>query len=244
MRGAFSANGGEEVDNQGDGFFVAFRVRGTRWWRRLRSSGRSPTTSGRTAPTVLVRVGIHSGEARRRPSGTWGSRSIAQPGSARARHGGQVLLSSTGARRSSRTTCRKGCGPPRSRPLAAEGHRPTRADLATRRGGTGGRDFPPLRGVVRVGRAAGALRRRSLLVAALVGVIAAAIAIPVFALSGGRARVARLRRRQSVRTASARFDASNGRGPIASSPVGGRHRALLVAGSKLPCGSRTPTAAA
>ncbi len=228
VRGAFSANGGEEVDNQGDGFFVAFRSARDALVAAVAIQRSLADHEWPDGADVLVRVGIHSGEAAAAAERYVG---ISVHRAARVgaiAHGGQVLVSD-----STRTLVEddlpeglylRDLGlwrlkdidrPERISQLVAEGLRT---------------DFPPLRGVVRVEERR-ALRRRSLLVAALVGVIAAAIAIPVFALSGGGSG-------GSVATASigsnsvGAFDASNGR-PIASSPVGATPGALVADRSSL-----------
>src|SRR5205085_7258497 len=97
-----------------------------------------------------------------------------------AAHGGQVLLSSS-TRALAEDDLPAGVGlldlglyrlkdlerPERIAQVEAEGLR---------------REFPPLRGAERV-RGRRVLRRRSVLAAAVAGVVAAAVAVPVFALS-------------------------------------------------------------
>ena len=131
---------------------------------------------------MRVRIGIHSGEA-----AAAGERYVgfsvhraARIGARRARRAGAALVVDA---RTGRGRPAAGRLPARSRLVSAEGRRPAGADLAGRRGRAAGRVPSAARRSRRSSRRP--LRRRSLLAATLVGVIAAAVAIPVFALGGG-----------------------------------------------------------
>ncbi len=181
LREAFAAHGGDEVDNQGDQFFVAFRsardaLLAAVAIQRLLSDHEWPEDA-----EVLVRIGIHSGEAAAAAERYVGISVHRAARIGAVAHGRQVLVSD-----STRTLVEdelpeglflRDLGlwrlkdidrPERIWQVAAEG-------LKT--------EFPPLRGAERVKPPAA--RRRSVLAAALVGVIAAAVAIPLFALGGG-----------------------------------------------------------
>lgn len=180
LRAAFAAHGGHEVDTQGDSFFVAFRrakdaiaaaVAGQRdlvaheWFEGAR---------------VSVRMGLHTGEPQvgeQRYVGM-GVHKAARIGA--AGHGGQILLSST------------------TRELVEDELPPgvTIRDLGERRLKDLDRperlfqlvieglrsDFAALKTLdVELRRK----RRRMYAGAALIGVVAAAVAIPVFALGQG-----------------------------------------------------------
>jgi YVTN family beta-propeller protein len=180
LRAAFAAHGGHEVDTQGDSFFVAFR--------RAKDAVAAAADAQRDLAAhawpdgvqLLVRMGLHTGEPQvgeQRYVGI-GVHKAARIGA--AGHGGQVLLSRT------------------TRELV-EDELPTGVtirDLGERRLKDLDRterlsqlvieglstDFAPLRTVdVELGRK----RRRMYAGAALIGVLAAAVAIPVFALGQG-----------------------------------------------------------
>ena len=83
-------NEGVEVDTQGDVFFIAFCA--------LAGCGRYGSWRPRRRLDVPVRMGIHAGASRNEPPrATSGSTCTAQPGSAAAGHGGQVVVSDTAA---------------------------------------------------------------------------------------------------------------------------------------------------
>ncbi len=180
LRAAFAAHGGHEVDTQGDSFFVAFR--------RAKDAVAAAADAQRDLAAhawpdgvqLLVRMGLHTGEPQvgeQRYVGI-GVHKAARIGA--AGHGGQVLLSRT------------------TRELV-EDELPTGVtirDLGERRLKDLDRterlsqlvieglstDFAPLRTVdVELARK----RRRMYAGAALIGVLAAAVAIPVFALGRG-----------------------------------------------------------
>ena len=179
VRDAFAANGGEEIDTQGDSFFIAFRSAASAVVAAVAIERALDEQEWPDGVEVRVRVGIHTGEAS--PAGAryvgFSVHRAARIGA--AAHGGQVLLSSS------------------TRELVADDlptgialrdlglyrlkdiDRPERIWQAVADGLP--KAFPPLRGAARL--RAPMLRKRSVLAAALVGVLAAAVAVPVFALS-------------------------------------------------------------
>jgi YVTN family beta-propeller protein len=188
LRAAFAAHGGHEVDTQGDSFFVAFR--------RAKDAVAAAVAAQRDLAAhewpdgveLLVRMGLHTGEPQvgeQRYVGI-GVHKAARIGA--AGHGGQVLLSRT------------------TRELVEDELPPgvTIRDLGERRLKDLDRterlsqlvihglraDFAALKTLdVELARK----RRRMYAGAALIGVLGAAVAIPVFALGqggGGSAHVA------------------------------------------------------
>jgi class 3 adenylate cyclase len=94
LRGVFAAHRGEEVDTQGDSFFVAFRsasdaVAAAAVVARVLSEHVWPG-----AVEVRIRIGIHSGEAATDGQGYLGFSVHRAARVAAVGHGGQVLLSS------------------------------------------------------------------------------------------------------------------------------------------------------
>jgi YVTN family beta-propeller protein len=181
LRKAFAANRGEEVDTQGDSFFVAFRSASDAVAAAVAVQQALADQERPDGAEVGVRVGIHTGEAvaaGERYVGFSVHRAARIGGVA---HGGQVLVSS-----STRELVEDDL-PPGVSLLDLGLHRlkdverPERISQVAADGLK--RDFPPLRGAERV--RAPLLRRSSLWAAALVGVVAAAVAIPVFALGSG-----------------------------------------------------------
>ena len=179
VRDAFAANGGEEIDTQGDSFFIAFRSASSAVAAAVAIERALAEQEWPDGVEVRVRVGIHTGEA-----AAAGERYVGFSVHRAARvgavaHGGQVLLSSS-ARELVEDDLPAGVvlrdlglyrlkdvdRPERISQVVAEGLRS---------------EFPPLRGATRVRTPV--LRRRSVLAAALVGVVAAAVAVPLFALS-------------------------------------------------------------
>ena len=180
LREAFAAHGGHEVDTQGDSFFVAFR--------RAKDAVAAAVAAQRDLAAhewpdgveLLVRMGLHTGEPQvgeQRYVGI-GVHKAARIGA--AGHGGQVLLSRT------------------TRELVEDELPPgvTIRDLGERRLKDLERterlsqlvieglrtDFAALKTLdVELARK----RRRMYTGAALIGVLAAAVAIPVFALGQG-----------------------------------------------------------
>ncbi|HEU5212887.1 MAG TPA: ABC transporter substrate-binding protein [Gaiellaceae bacterium] len=176
MRAAFAAHEGRVVDTQGDSFFVAFRTAADAVAAAVDAQRDLTAWRG----DVKVRMGLHTGEPKvgeERYVGI-GVHRAARIGA--AGHGGQVLLSST------------------TKELAEEDLAPgvTIRDLGERRL----KDIEQPQHVYQLvidglPSEFGALhtldvelarrRRRMYLGAALVGVVAAAVAIPVFALGQG-----------------------------------------------------------
>ena len=95
LREAFTAHGGEEIDTQGDSFFVAFRSASDAVAAAVAIQRALADHDWPDAVEVRVRVGIHTGEAAaagERYVGFSVHRAARIGGAA---HGGQVLLSST-----------------------------------------------------------------------------------------------------------------------------------------------------
>jgi YVTN family beta-propeller protein len=204
LRAAFEEWGGEEIDSQGDAFFVVFR--------RAKDAISAAVAAQRALAAhpwpddlaVRVRMGLHTGEPSQSEAGLV---SLAVHRAARissAGHGGQVLLSGT--------TCDlvEDELPDDVRVRDLGEHRLKDLDRSERlfqleiEGLPA--DFPPLKTLEsqpeeatpfesREGELAEAAqavvtaprvpRRRALLLAALAGVLAAAVSIPVFALGRG-----------------------------------------------------------
>jgi YVTN family beta-propeller protein len=179
LREAFIAHGAHEIDTQGDSFFVAFR--------RAKDAVAAAVDAQRAlfahgwpeGGQVRVRMGLHSGEplvGEQRYVGLGVHKAARISG---AGHGGQVLLSSAtyelvaddlpagaGVRDLGLRRLKDIDRPERIFQLVVEGLQ---------------RDFPRLKIDERQPR----YRRRGVLAGALAGVIAAAIAIPLFALGQG-----------------------------------------------------------
>jgi YVTN family beta-propeller protein len=179
VRDVFAAYGGEEIDTQGDSFFIAFRSASSAVAAAVAIERAIAEEEWPDGVQVRVRIGVHTGEA-----AAAGARYVGFSVHRAARigavaHGGQVLLSSStrelveddlpagvALRNLGLHKLKDVDRPERITQVVAEGLQSA---------------FPPLRGAARV-RAA-PLRRRSVLAAALVGVVAAAVAVPLFALS-------------------------------------------------------------
>jgi YVTN family beta-propeller protein len=179
LRQAFAQHGGHEIDTQGDSFFVAFR--------RARDAVAAAVASQRALAehewpagvSVRVRMGLHSGEPavgedRYTGLGVHRAARVAAAG-----HGGQILLSET-----TRSLVEDELPPGvRLRDLGRiklkDIDRPERISQLVVEGLPS--DFPRLRSHGR----APFYRRRALLSGALAGVIAAAVAVPVFVLGQG-----------------------------------------------------------
>jgi YVTN family beta-propeller protein len=223
LREIFTANHGEEVDTQGDSFFVAFRsasdaVAASVAIQRALAAHQWPDDTD-----VRVRIGIHTGEADaagERYVGFSVHRAARIGGAA---HGGQILLSSSTRelveddlpaqvflRDLGLFRLKDVDRPERISQVAAEG---LPSEFPP--------EFPPLRAAEPVKDAV--LRRRSVLGAALVGVVAAAVAIPVFALSSGGPGSTKSTASPGANAVSA-VDTSNGHPSgsveLASSPSG------------------------
>jgi YVTN family beta-propeller protein len=202
LREAFAREGGEEIDTQGDAFFVAFEgasdaIKAAESAQRALADHAWPGES-----KVRVRMGIHTGEPARGGERYVGLGVHKAARICAAGHGGQVLLS--------RLThdliddeelpgiAFEDLGEQRLKDL-------DRSERIYQLVMTGlPASFPPLKTVkeppfsgreselaaaaeARV-EASRRRRRRELLGAALIGVVAAAVAIPVFALGGGEPR--------------------------------------------------------
>jgi ABC-type transport system substrate-binding protein/class 3 adenylate cyclase len=179
VRAAFEAHGGDEVDTQGDSFFYVFG--------RARDAALAAADAHRALDAhewpeggeVRIRIGMHTGEPVMSEEGYHG---IGVHRAARimaAGHGGQVLLSEAtaavlgdeevagiGLRDLGRHQLKDLDRPEHLYQLVAEG-------LAS--------DFPR----VRTAAAPRPMYRRPLVIGAAAGVLAAAVAIPVFAFAGG-----------------------------------------------------------
>jgi YVTN family beta-propeller protein len=192
LRAAFVQHGGVEVDSQGDAFFVVFRraedgVAAAASLQRVLAAHAWPD-----GVSVRVRVGIHTGHASVSDGRYHG---VAVHRAARimaAAHGGQVLLSQTTRDLLTDEEADldgiglKDLGEQRLKDLA----QPVRIYQLLADGLP--REFPRLRGIEKAPSATDRVWRRwKLLAPALLGVLAAAVAIPIFALgergSGGGA---------------------------------------------------------
>jgi predicted ATPase/class 3 adenylate cyclase len=91
LRGAFGANGGVEVDTQGDAFFVAFPTAPG----ALRAA--AAAVNGLAAGPIRVRVGIHTGTPHLAEEGYVGVDVHRAARIAACGHGGQVLVSASTA---------------------------------------------------------------------------------------------------------------------------------------------------
>ena len=178
VRAALSANGGEEIDTQGDSFFIAFRSASGAVAAAVDIERALVEEEWPDDVEVSVRVGIHTGEA-----AAAGERYVGFSVHRAARigavaHGGQVLLSSS-TRELVEDDLPDGVSlrdlglyklkdverPERISQVVAEGLRTT---------------FPPLRSAVPVRNSVH--RRRAVLGAALACVVVAAVAVPLFVL--------------------------------------------------------------
>ena len=195
LRAAFDAHGGKLVDTQGDSSFIAFGAAGHAVAAAVAAQRLLDAHEWPGGTTLKVRMGLHSGEPKasgERYVGI-GVHRASRIGS--AAHGGQVLLSSA-TRELVEDDLPDGVflrdlGSYRLKDI----DRPERISQAAAEGLQV--EFPPLRGAEPVAAPTPpVLRRRSVLASALIGVVAAAVAIPVFALgqSSGVARAASLLR--------------------------------------------------
>jgi YVTN family beta-propeller protein len=182
LREAFTAHHGREIDTQGDAFFVAFHSAADAVAAAVAIQQALVAEPWPDGVEVRVRIGIHSGEASAAGERYVGFSVHRAARVGDAAHGGQVLLSET-----ARSLVEDDLPEEMTlRDLGAfrlkDVERPERIAQLVVAGLLS--DFPPLRGATKV-EAAPLLRRRSLLAAALVGVVAAAVAIPFFAFGGG-----------------------------------------------------------
>jgi YVTN family beta-propeller protein len=189
LRAAFAAHGGHEVDTQGDSFFVAFRRAKDAIAAAVDAQRDLAAHEWAEGIDVTVRMGLHTGEPKVGESRYvgLGVHKAARVGA--AGHGGQVLLSRT-TRELVEDELPPGVtlrdlGERRLKDL----DRPERLSQLVIEGLPS--EFGPLKTLdVELARK----RRRMYVGSAVLGVLAAAVAIPVFALGqgsgGGSANVA------------------------------------------------------
>jgi len=184
LREAFAAHGGREIDTQGDSFMVAFARAKQAVAAAVEAQRALAGNEWPDGLAVLVRMGLHSGEPtvgadRYHGLGVHRAARIAAAG-----HGGQVLLSSA-TRELVEDDLPPGVG---LRDLGAfrlkDIDRPERLPQLVVEGLPDA--FPPVRAERAPVEAVGWRRHRTLLTGALAGTIAAAVAVPLFALGGGQ----------------------------------------------------------
>jgi YVTN family beta-propeller protein len=218
LRAAFAAHGGQEVDTQGDSFFVAFR--------RAKDAVAAAADAQRDlaahpwpgAQPLRVRMGIHTGEPRVSSERYVGLGVHKAARIAAAGHGGQVLVS-----RTTRDLVEDEL--PAGVMLADLGERRLkdldRPEILSQLVIEGLQsEFAPLRTIDEELRRK---RRRMYLGSAAIGVLAAAIAIPVFALGQGSSSS-----RATVAPNSLVAIDSHSNRVIGSVPVGVRPAALAA----------------
>ena len=182
LRAAFAAHGGYEVDTQGDSFFVAFRRGKDAVAAAVDAQRDLAAHSWPDGIEVRVRMGLHTGEPRVGDDRYVGLGVHKAARIAAAGHGGQVLLSRT-TRELVEDELPQGVairdlGERRLKDLDRP-ERLSQLEIAGLRS-----DFGQLKTLdIELKRR----RRRMYGGAALVGVVAAAVAIPVFALGQGGA---------------------------------------------------------
>jgi YVTN family beta-propeller protein len=180
LRAAFAAHGGREVDTQGDSFFVAFQRGKDAVAAAVDAQRDLAAHAWPDGIEVRVRMGLHTGEPRVGEDRYVGLGVHKAARIAAAGHGGQVLLSRTTRELvedelPAGVTIR-GLGERRLKDL----DRPEQLSQLEIHGLRS--DFGQLKTLdVELRRK----RRRTYAAAALVGVVAAAVAIPVFALGQG-----------------------------------------------------------
>jgi YVTN family beta-propeller protein len=188
LREAFARHGGRVVDTQGDSFFVAFASAREAVLAAVEAQRLLGEHDWPEGADVRVRMGIHTGQAAVAEERYLGLAVHRAARVAAAGHGGQVLVSQTthnlledeeqelpgiGLRDLGEQRLKDVDRPGRLFQVTAPGLRT---------------EFPPLRTEAPAPAAAhGFRRRRTILVGALAGVIAAAVAIPIFALGGDEA---------------------------------------------------------
>jgi YVTN family beta-propeller protein len=181
LRDVFAAYRGEEIDTQGDSFFVAFRSAADAVSAAVAVQRALAAHEWPDGAQVRVRVGIHTGEAAAAGERYVGFSVHRASRIGGAAHGGQVLLSSA-TRELVEDDLPDGVS---LRDLGL--HRLKDIDRPERIGQVAADglqfEFPALRNAAPV-KTPRLLQRRSLLVATLAGVVAAAVAIPLFALGG------------------------------------------------------------
>ncbi len=180
LRAAAEERQGREIDNQGDSFFFAFARANAALGAAVAAQRALAAHEWPEGAQVRVRMGLHTGEPLVEEQGYVGLGVHRAARIGAAAHGGQVLLSNA-----TRELVADEVGGVSVRELGTyrlkDIDRPEvlyQLDIEELQ-----TDFPPLR-AEKVAKPR-SLRRRAILLAALAGVISAAIAIPVFALGGG-----------------------------------------------------------
>ncbi len=189
LREAFEPHGGRVVDTQGDSFFVAFGSARGAVLAAVEAQRALAAHGWPEGGEVRVRMGIHTGQAAASEQSYLGLAVHRAARISAAGHGGQVLISQTthnlleDEEEDIPGVTLRDLGEQRLKDL----DRTVRLYQVKSEGLR--RDFPPLRTEAPAPAAAPAprfSRRRTILAGALAGVIAAAVAIPIFALGGGR----------------------------------------------------------
>jgi YVTN family beta-propeller protein len=227
LRQVFEAHGGREMDTQGDAFFFTFARAKDALAAAVEAQQALAPYPWPEGVELRVRMGLHTGEpavGEERYAGFGVNRAarISAVG-----HGGQVLLSNTtrelveddvpdgvSIRELGSYRLKDIDRPERLFQLDIDG-------LQT--------DFPPLK--AEQVAAPRPLRRRALLLSALAGVIAAAVAVPLFALSSGGTGGSPVAASIAANSVGA-IDASSGR-LLASSPTGTSPDAVAVGGGSV-----------
>jgi YVTN family beta-propeller protein len=232
LREVFAANRGEEIDTQGDGFFVAFRSATDAVAAAVDLQRALVAEEWPEGVEVRVRVGIHTGEAASAEQRYVGFsvHRAARIGS--AAHGGQVLVSSTTSDLLEDDlpddVSLRDLGLVRLKDI----ERPERLSQLVADGLHA--EFPPLRGAEVVKPPpAWVLRRRSLLLAMLAGVVAAAVAVPIFALGGSGSAPSTIVKPDTV----VGLDPASGK-IVATIPVDSRPGPITAANGKVWVGNR------
>jgi YVTN family beta-propeller protein len=189
LREAFARHGGRVVDTQGDSFFVAFASGREAVLAAVEAQRSLAEHEWPEGTDVRVRMGIHTGQAAASEERYHGLAVHRAARISAAGHGGQVLVSQTthnlleDEEHELPGIDLRDLGEQRLKDL----DRPVRLFQVNAPGLR--TDFPPLRTEAPAPAAAPRYRRRrTILVGALAGVIAAAVAIPIFALGGDEAR--------------------------------------------------------
>ena len=97
LRQAFVAHGGHEVDTQGDSFFAVFRMASDAVAAALAAQRSLAAQAWPSAGAVLVRIGLHTGEAIARGDHYVGQEIHRASRICDAGHGGQIVVSQTTA---------------------------------------------------------------------------------------------------------------------------------------------------
>lgn len=186
LRDVFARHGGRVVDTQGDSFFVAFASAREAVLAAVEAQRALAEHDWPEGTEVRVRMGIHTGQASATEERYVGLAVHRAARIAAAGHGGQVLVSQTthnlleDEEQELPGVDLRDLGEQRLKDL----DRPVRLFQVIVQGLR--TDFPPLRTEAPAPAAAPRYRRRrTVLVGALAGVIAAAVAIPIFVLAGG-----------------------------------------------------------